>query len=205
MKKILRRAAAAMIAAILAVLCICGCAGSEKMTYTVTVTGAESDVIQAARVQLKQGEKVCAEKNPQNGIAEFELPAGTYTATVVGLEGYEWTDQTLTAENASVTIALTRAETDVSYTVKVTLPNGEPVSAILVLLCTADPATPGAVCNPAVTDQNGNANFLLPPMEYLVHIEEGQKGFPADYTFDNTRYTMDSAGGSLTVTLQAKA
>ncbi len=186
-------------------------APSSDVTYTVTVTCDNALILSGVKVKMTPEDGAETEAALVDGKATFTLPAGTYTASLVEtmegiLTGYTYAPQTLTATSPSATIALTAGSPEgpgdqkemVDYTLTVQLPDGTPVANLMVQLC----GGPVYTCHVAETDANGVASYKLEAGNYEVHIAKEQENYPAEYIFDDTRYTMGSAGGELTVSFE---
>lgn len=186
----------------------------EPQNITYTVTGeCEEGILGGLKAQLKNGTTVAAEStfDKKSGVATFSLPAATYTVDIVEkagfegfLEGYRWSMASVTPESPNAKITILSADDDdddtdtekVTYTLTLLYPDNKPASGVMVQLC----GGPNELCNPKKTDEKGVAVFELAAGKYEVHI--AQVDWPSGYTFDDKKYTMDAAGGSLTVYLQ---
>lgn len=210
MKKSIKTAFALILS--LCALCalLVGCGGSDtKATYKVTVTCSESYILNGVEVVLldENGAKA-GRSSLTDGAASFELEKGTYRVTLSEklagvLEGYTFEEQTLTEDKTAVTVALTAKDDEssepVSYTVKVTDPDGNPVEGVIVQLCSS---SDGAACYNVKepTDKDGIGVLTLPAGEYEVHVISG---IPEGFKFDNAKYTTTvEDGGSYTLVLE---
>lgn len=190
-------------------LSACGNDEGGNVTYTVMVSCEESLILGGLNVQIKdESGKVAGEQGIKNGAASFTLAKGTYSVGLTEKAGFEhaldyyiYNVVTVTADAPSVTLELLPAEAQyegqekIEYRIKVVLPDNTPVPDVMVQLC----GGPMNVCNNATADKDGVATFSLPAGNYDIHVESMLDG----YTFDNTQYKADSAGGEIVVRFKA--
>ncbi len=197
------------LAAVVA-MCALGCdktpAPTEKTTYTVTVTCAESE-LPDIDVSLYKGDNIVQTKPLTDGKAVFQVESDTYTVKLTGVpDTYEYSQKIVTADIHEVTIELIAKEEpapeEIRYSVTVLFPDGNPAARQPIQLCTAPTADGNAgSCYPMITDDNGVANKLLPPDTYEVHIIPAD--LPSGFAFDDSAYKVTVESPSTTAYIQA--
>ncbi len=176
-----------------------------KITYTVLVGGADQTLISQLKVKLvSDGTDVTDGTALTNGKAEFSLEAGVYDVVIIGVPAdYTASTAKLTPTSRQATVTLTKKggeviDKNVTYKITVQYPDGKPVAGAEVQLC----SLAGACYLPKTVDENGVATVELPAGTYEVHL---YSACPDGYTFDNTKYQVNTQNREITVKLDVKA
>ncbi len=161
-------------------------AASETVTYTVTVTCDDAEVLNSVTVKLQKGSESVAEKKLDNGKAVFDLAPGAYTVVLTGVPaGYTFESKALSSTVTETTVALTKNVTAIAADVTVKTAAGEdvfgneqPETALkyvtLALYASEEDQAPQAT---ATTDENGVAHFdAVTPGSYLVSVNGVESG-----------------------------
>ncbi len=179
---------------------LAACGGEEKtVTYSVTVTCEDTSVLAGVKVQLKKDSASSEAKQLENGKADFELEAGTYTVVLTGVpEDYTYESKTVTEAAPSASVALTKkddrpADGLASYTVTVTCEDADVLSKVKVKLMLGTTE----VGEQALTD--GKASFKLQPGDYTVTLT----GVPAGYTYEPKTFTAPNSTVTIALTKES--
>ena len=97
-----------------------------------------------------------------------------------------------TTEDTTETTTLPEDDGKVTYTVKVTDEQGNPIAGAIVQMCKD-------ACVPAVTDANGVATYNLVEDTYKVSF----LSMPAGYTAEETEFYFEDGATELTIQLKA--
>lgn len=163
---------------------------NEKTTYTVTVLDPTGEPVEGLKV--KWGDVKTVYTTLDSGKATANLPSGSYAVAFENLPAiYKYSPVTVTGDEPDKTIGLAwnPAEGNVVYSVKVLLPNGDPVSGVKAEMCVfSDGAPQTCTLLPDATDSKGvtysisaeSELFGLPAGEYGIKLIIG---VPAGYTF----------------------
>lgn len=202
-------------ALLLAAACFLGCAGlfgacgeqnePQKVSYSVTLLDPAGEPLKG--VTVKFGAVTTAYKTLESGKTTANLAEGEYEIKLEDLAPiYRYTAVKATGTDRDKTIRLEwdPEEGMVVYTVKVLLPDNEPVKGVSVQLC--DSAAEGGTCNQLYLPTNAkgeafsmgliDAEFDLwqrgiAPGEYEAQITDG---LPDGYTYETNaegHYTAD--------------
>lgn len=220
LKKLSLILTAVLLVCSFAALTACGESG-EKADYSVTVLSPAGEPLKGIKVKWGTDKNVIP--TISTGKATNTLAAGDYEISLDGLpDFYKYTPVTATAAERDKTITLEWNPEDgkVVYTVKVVLPDSNPVKGVSVGLCVPGD---GGTCTffPEKTNDKGEAYSMgvlneniplylrgLVPADYEVQIIDSTlpSGYEVEVNGDN-----HYAGGkvtakthSITVTLTAK-
>lgn len=99
------------------------------------------------------------------------------------------------ATDSTGTTDETKTEQTPTYTVKVVDEGGNPITNVLVQLCNAEG------CHPALTDENGVAEFFMEEDSYEVKFVKLPSGY--EYSTEETVFHFADGSNELTITLKA--
>ena len=165
-------------------------------TYTVNVTCDDSALdLTTLTAQWKSGTTVKESKAlASNGAASVELEEGTYTVTLTGnLDGYSFEDATVTAENKTANISISKTAVTVTYTVSVTCDDSGLNLTTLTAQWLGDDSSIKASKALAA---DGTASVELEEGTYTVTLS----GDLEDYTFEAVTVTAENKTANITIT-----